>query len=831
MGGGLSCTRVGDRQKGAFDYTVTIQPSDEFDRASQCSVRQEYLVDNTLPDTVLTGRGQGLFSMEECTSFPLNGDGTTGTRSPKTCHTDSSSSPWKFWRRLSGRSRHEHKPILRKEKPSIVLLDKHDPSLTTADLTDPWAPLPMARPLPDVVEKAPGIPRFSSNGIPPPKPPRLFLFRTPSTVTKHSTDNDNEPDPTYMNCDQVSELKSQHFNSSLDSTQSDSLLIASNYVKSLKISDMRDNNNLVEQVSKNESEISNSSTSNSSSKDHSVSFQLPSGASSPKVTSITSIPQSLQNSIPRKPKIKTPEMKRAGRPRRKSSDKGELTRQKHIMNSISELLRQRLDPYPLMEQLKRAGILTNVDVQFFLGHHDRKSVCENLVGLIGDSTPDVLPVFCDVMSQTGNCTEILEVLQVMREMDRVIHDVPYNLHCETPVLADEKNINYDIGYLAPDHTLKPLVELEKVRASSDKRLSKASSRNSAYSLLEDSDANKNGENGVFPGLIMMSVCVTGHNLSGQRAEALANVIRTHNCISELRIGKTQLCGEDVQTIARALEVNRTIHSLDLRLNNIDLTGAQAMSELLLKTKSLRLLNLSSCSLDHKSIKTICAAMSGNRSLLDLDLSFLDINDECCECLRDMLRANTTLQKIRLRSNNLSWSGCYLIAEGLVRNLSLNVFDLSRNSIGDEGIQALAKFLPESSVTELCVENCGLTPAGCESLAEIVTHCKKLKLLDLSTNHLLDAGVFKLAPSLERTSSLQNLGLNMCGVTNDGFSKLLDVLEKNTSIDHMKLCYNRLGKEFTNPSATSDNLRYRLRIVTSSKPKLKILLWGNSFDES
>lgn len=654
-------------------------------------------------------------------------------------------------------------------------------------------------------------------------------------MTKHSTDNDSELAPTYMNCDQVSELKSQQFSSSLDSTQSHSLHIASNYVKSLKISDMPDNNNLGERVSKNDTEISHNPISNtSSSKEHSVSFQLPSGASSPKVFGVTSIPQGLQNSIPRKPKIKTPEMKRAGRPRRKSSDKGELTRQKHIMNSISELLRQRLDPYPLMEQLKRAGVLTNVDVQFFLGHHDRKSVCENLVGLIGDSTPDVLPVFCDVMAQTGNCTEILEVLQVMREMDRVIHDIPYNLHCETPVLADEKNINYEIGYLAPDHTLKPLVELEKVRASSDKRLSKASSRNSAYSLLEgsvDSDANKNGDSGVFPGLIMMSVCVTGHNLSGQRAEVLASMIRTHNCVSELRIGKTQLCGDDVQTIAKALVANRTIHSLDLRLNSIDNTGAQAIAELLLKTKSLRLLNLSSCGLDSRSLKVICAAMSSNRSLLDLDLSFLDINDECCECLRDMLRANTTLQKIRLRSSNLTWSGCYLIAEGLVRNLSLNVFDLSRNPIGDEGVQALAKFLPESCVTELCVDNCGLTPAGCESLAEIVSHCKKLKLLDVSTNHLLDAGIFKLAPSLERTSSLQSLGLNMCGVTNDGFSKLLDVLEKNTSIDHMKLCYNRLGKEFTNPSAASDNLRYRLRIVTSSKPKLKILLWGNSFDES
>lgn len=280
-----------------------------------------------------------------------------------------------------------------------------------------------------------------------------------------------------------------------------------------------------------------------------------------------------------------------------------------------------------------------------------------------------------------------QVLHVVREIDRIIYDVSHNNN-ENLVLDDEKNLNYDIGYLAPDYSLKPLVELERVRASGDKRLSKASSRNSAYSLLEggDSDSCKNGDGGVFPGLIMMSICVTGHSLSGPRSEALASLIRNHNCICELRMGKTQLCGEDVSIIAKSLEENRTIHSLDLRLNNIGQKGAIAVADLLLKTKSLRLLNLSSTNMDLRSIKKIVGATAGNKCLTDLDLSFLDIGDECCECLRDMLRANTNLQKLRLRSNNLTWSGCYVIAEGLSHNLCLNVLDLSRNTIGDEGVQ-------------------------------------------------------------------------------------------------------------------------------------------------
>ena len=103
-------------------------------------------------------------------------------------------------------------------------------------------------------------------------------------------------------------------------------------------------------------------------------------------------------------------------------------------------------------------------------------------------------------------------------------------------------------------------------------------------------------------------------------------------------------------------------------------------------------------------------------------------------------------------------------------------------------------------------------------------------LDLSVNFIADSGVAKLSAALERNKTIKTLGLNMCGITNDGFAKILDILECNPTMTLLKLCYNRLGREYSNPSASSDDLRYRVRIVTSSNPKLKLLLWGNAFDE-
>ena len=442
----------------------------------------------------------------------------------------------------------------------------------------------------------------------------------------------------------------------------------------------------------------------------------------------------------------------------------------------------------------------------------------------------------------------MRVLDAMRAVDRLIHDLPCppdnNEEEDAQILADEKMISYEVGYLAPDGlTLKPIVELERVRPV-DRRQSKRVSRVSGFSVsvAGDSDSHSDGakpngdaNGGVASsasvGPVMMNACVTGHNLSGERALALAEVIKQHDCILELRIGKTQLCSADLAAVCAALVDNSSLASLDIRLNALDFVGASAVANMLSRTRALRQLNLSSTGLDVAGCRAVLTALTSNKTLTDLDMSFLDVGDAVCECVRDTLKANSCLQKLRLRSNNFSAAGCFAIAEGLNRNRSLLELDLSRNCIGDDGVEALARYVPESNLAEISLENCGVTSAGCDALAQMVSGSKRLRTLDLSVNFLGDQGVLRLGAALERSSVLHTVGLNMCGVTNDGFSALLDVLEKNASISLLKLCYNRLGREHLNPAATSDNLRYRLRIVTSSKPKLKILLWGNSFDEA
>ena len=61
------------------------------------------------------------------------------------------------------------------------------------------------------------------------------------------------------------------------------------------------------------------------------------------------------------------------------------------------------------------------------------------------------------------------------------------------------------------------------------------------------------------------------------------------------------------------------------------------------------------------------------------------------------------------------------------------------------------------------------------LSDVILSNKTLTNLDLSVNFIADKGITKLSAALERNKSIKTIGLNMCGIINDGFSKLHVIL--------------------------------------------------------
>lgn len=694
---------------------------------------------------------------------------------------------WKFWRSLSLRRRNKHKYDWTKEAQQDTDLD-------------------------DV--------KRTNSLKPPPKPPRLFLFRSSSISTPRnsvvlggkadSPRNSYIMSQAYQNSRSKDGLPTAHVAPVRKEISAPIPIVTKPMPEvCLKTDGLADPKTSV--AEKIESDISN---------------------------------LTLNSSGHHKIKIITPDLtpRRSTLRRKKSTNiMTEQDRYRDIIQNSTELICQKVDPEGLLDDLQTQQVITSIDLQAFRGHPDKRLVCESILQILLEGKVKQFLSFCDILRNCDIYREIATVLDAMKGVYDAISNIPESQEAEEQTLGieEEKQVTFDLGYYnCETGVLKPVTQLEKSRGGDGKRISRDSaffkrcSRLSFHSISsadgykpEECDASTFGHP-------VLTVCISGYSLHGERFKALGKVLETFECILELHVGKTSLSGSDMGYLIVPLQKCKSLTVLDLRLNTIGNEGAKLLASALSKTSSIRQLNISSTGIDSEGCKALGEGMKTNKSVIELDMSFLDIADSGCICLGNMLKQNKILTKLRLRSGSISWIGCGILFEGVQQSKSLIELDLSRNFIGDDGMEMMCRHLNDKSgLQELNLENCGITSKGCAMLSDVIMTNKTLQHLDLSANFISDAGVFKIANALERNKSIRTLGLNMCGITNDGFAKLLDILECNPTMTLMKLCYNRLGREHTNPSATSDGLRYRVRIVTSSNPKLKLLLWGNAFDES
>lgn len=690
---------------------------------------------------------------------------------------DENSNPWRFWRRFSlRRSDKGKRDLLHREE-----LERYDAN---------------TRLFPDDQCKR-------TNSLkPPPKPPRLFLFRSSTISTPRSS--------VVGQSDRNSFMMSQAYQSSRSRDSN---------VPTAHVVPVQKENGTISEIVPENNNIANE-------KGIGEEKELSNGLD--KMVLGTS-----------KIKIVTPDLnprRTIGKSRKMSVDVSSSDSHRLIIQNASELLCQTLDPTLLLDELSEKRVISKIDFQAFKGHPDRRLICESLMQSLMEGTYGQFISFCDILKSKENYKDMVVILDVMKETYDVIFNIPVTGVCSTSIPDEDKSITFEIGYYN-NHLgkLKPLVQLEKARDykrySRDSMLLKRSSRVSYMSTSSDKTLLDEVA-GQDQGIPMININISGYSLRGERAKAVAAILEKHDCILELHVGKTQMLGTDIGSLAVALPETSLLSVLDLRLNIIGNEGAKLLSCFLQKNASIKHLNLSSTGIESEGFKSICEALKHSGSINELDLSFLEVADSGCIAIGNMLKQNKSLTKLRLRSANMSWIGCGLLFEGVQQSKTLIELDMSRNFIGDDGMEMMCRHLNDKTcLQDLNLENCGITASGCSLLADVILSNKTIQNLDLSSNFIADTGVFKLTASLERNKSIKTLGLNMCGITNDGFSKLLDVLECNPTITLMKLCYNRLGREYTNPAAASDDLRYRVRIVTSSNPKLKLLLWGNAFDDA
>ncbi|KAH3819981.1 hypothetical protein DPMN_121725 [Dreissena polymorpha] len=209
---------------------------------------------------------------------------------------------------------------------------------------------------------------------------------------------------------------------------------------------------------------------------------------------------------------------------------------------------------------------------------------------------------------------------------RAIYDVIYEVLTagpeSSPILDNEKSVSFDVVYYSLDTgKIRSVVELEKLRNTESKRHSRdllSFKRNSRLSFqsLSSEASSVFSEDIIINGLPMVTISVSGHALS--LSKAIADVLRAHDSILELHIGKTHIRGTDMSHISAALVENYSVRVLDLRLNNIGNEGAAHLVKALTSNKTLRQLNLFSTGIDADGVNCLADALRTNVGLEDLD---------------------------------------------------------------------------------------------------------------------------------------------------------------------------------------------------------------------
>ena len=175
-----------------------------------------------------------------------------------------------------------------------------------------------------------------------------------------------------------------------------------------------------------------------------------------------------------------------------------------------------------------------------------------------------------------------------------------------------------------------------------------------------------------------------------------------------------------------------------------------------------------------ALEEIAAMVAANSSLEALELDF---------CLQDTRNAHAFVR------------GCGALGDALRGNASLKRIEIESVPIGDEGAQALAPGLGQTTRLEHFVpSNCCVGPAGCAALLEAYATIGTLRSVNFWNCSLGVDGCRALRNLLWKTCTLHTLQLGQSGVCDQGARLLAEGLAKCASPVRVDLTCNHLNAD-------------------------------------
>ena len=172
-----------------------------------------------------------------------------------------------------------------------------------------------------------------------------------------------------------------------------------------------------------------------------------------------------------------------------------------------------------------------------------------------------------------------------------------------------------------------------------------------------------------------------------------------------------------------------------------------------------------------------------------------LDSKCVSILSEILKTNKTIKTLWLVSSSLT-GGIKQVSDSLCNNKTLEQLALYNvTDITDEDMTHLSTILAtNSTLKELRLSDCNITDNGVRYICEGLTKNQTLTTLDIGRNHqITSVSTSTIADLIQTTTSLITLYLDYTSLNNDDIKTICTSLTKNTTI--RKLYLSKEHKEY------------------------------------
>ena len=193
----------------------------------------------------------------------------------------------------------------------------------------------------------------------------------------------------------------------------------------------------------------------------------------------------------------------------------------------------------------------------------------------------------------------------------------------------------------------------------------------------------------------------------------------------------------------------------------------------------------------------------------LEIYNTSLDSKCVSILSEILKTNKTIKRLVLVSSSLT-GGIKQVSDSLFNNKTLEQLWLSNvTDITDEDITHLSTMLSSNTtLKELYLINCNITDNGVRYICEGLTKNQTLTLLNISRNRqITSVSTSTIADLIQTTTSLTTLYLYNTSLNNDDIKIICTSLNKNTTI--RKLWLSRQHEEYCKKLDSYEVIKDRL----------------------